>query len=413
MVSILNMANSRPLKAALLIGFLALAASSVFGCQCGGESLWMTPWEAAKLHSRYAVIFEGTLERFQVRWNVLEAKPGDLVPAVNPGEKPSPLPDPHMVATFRVLRKYKGDIGDRVQLHTGFGSGDCGARFAPGLTYLVFADGPSLSDLRVSMCSPGGWIENYDVATDLRYLRQERPLATDLASPRSRLRSAKQLEERRRADQELKEKYKAATGRICGAVVGRHDPSWTLSFFSMAGCSPGDPIWVQPQAVVEEDGSFCSEQLGPGRYYVYFWGNSTDRPASGAFYPGVSERAKAVPIEVRAGSTTSGITFNIPEQKTYSVRGFISITGKIESEDTEIGIALVPLDFPYPFISKEVDVQSFFLVPRTRYFKFDHVVPGRYTVALFARSKTWKIRKVEVNVTTHSKFVLLELVHKK
>ena len=93
-----------------------------------------------------------------------------------------------------------------------------------------------------------------------------------------------------------------------------------VSFLSLEGYSPYD----HPTAQVNDDGSFCSKRLGPGKYYVYFaraWDQSL---REALYYPGVSEPTSAIAIEVGAGHDQSNLIFKVPEQKTYSVYGFIS-----------------------------------------------------------------------------------------
>ncbi len=164
------------------VAFMVVCAQVAFACQCGIGFREKNAWEAAKRAEQGAtVIFEGSPIKFELRWSLLTAKEGDLTPAdiFSPGL--DYFREPNMVVTFRVSRVYKGTFGPEVQLHTGLGGGDCAANYAPGLSYLVYAGGPSPDQLRVSMCSPGGWIEGSSVATDLRYLRKERPRSKDLA----------------------------------------------------------------------------------------------------------------------------------------------------------------------------------------------------------------------------------------
>jgi len=82
-------------------------------------------------------------------------------------ESPNPNEGPGMVVTFRVQRAYKGDLGPEIKIRTGLGGGDCGAVFASGLTYLVFAWKTPAGDLRVNMCSPGDWVGGNNAAVEL------------------------------------------------------------------------------------------------------------------------------------------------------------------------------------------------------------------------------------------------------
>jgi hypothetical protein len=310
---------------------LAFAPENLFACQCGSGIHGKTPWEVAKLEAESSIaIFEGTPERFELQWGLLEAKDGELVSANIDGSGPGSLP--HMVITFRVQRTYEGELGAEVQMRTGLGGGDCGARFVPGLTYLLYGSGPSLREMVVSMCSPGGWVGNQSVETDLRYLRKERPIPADLMRSKhwtelTQKEVTEQEEQRQRNFAEREKKYAAVTGRICGTVT-RDDPQnghpVTISFLSTAGYSPVD----HPVAQLNQDGSFCSERLGPGKYYLYFTRASDDGALAALYYPGCSEREKATAITVSAGQDQSGLAFKFPKQDTYSVRGLVSTDDK-------------------------------------------------------------------------------------
>jgi hypothetical protein len=358
------------------------------------------------------VVFEGTPERFDLKWNLLTAKEGELIPA-DPFGLQQAAGSAHMVITFRVQRTYKGNLGSEVQLQTGLGGGDCAATYATGLKYLVFAYGPSLDQLGVSMCSPGGWIDGDIVATDLRYLRKERPLVADLTRIRgwSQVDYDKQAEQRRRAAEEWRKKYSVATGRICGKVI-RPDPNGKsgggLGFLSTQGYSPV----AYPDASLNEDGSFCSANLGPGQYYLYFV-RGQEQPEA-LYYPGVTDVAKAVAIQVTAGQTIANLVFKTSAQSAYSVRGFVSadqwphFASNVGTND--ITVLLIRTDGDRRvWYSEKVTL----ILPRLGYFKFDNVVPGQYAACVQAPGPGWMTKRVDVSVTSHMKFIMLDLIRKK
>jgi hypothetical protein len=260
-------------------------------CQCGATVRGKSAWEVATLEAKSAtVIFEGTPVRFELKWDLLSAKDGELIPAdmfsVQPDTKSG-----SMVVTFRVRRAYKGNLGSEVQLRTGLGGGDCGAIYQPGLNYLVYAWGPSPDQLGVSMCSPGGWIGDREIEVNLRQLRNERPAPEDLKPiERWTKENYAAIEQKRKHEfEERQKRFETVTGRICGSVVHERDSGGTVSFLSTQGYSPGQP----PLALVKDGGAFCSGDLGPGKYYLYFVGDSQH---GAAYYPGVSEPAKATAI---------------------------------------------------------------------------------------------------------------------
>jgi hypothetical protein len=403
------------LRLAAIVSLGTIGAGQIFACKCSSSFYGNKPLEVAKLEAEGSTaIFEGTPERFEFQWSLLHAKEGALISAGTPGAGSDEWP--RMLVTFLVRRAYKGDLGREVQISTGLGGGDCGAVFAPGLTYLVYAGGKGPRELSVSICSPGGWIGNSTVETDLRYLRKERAIASDLAPDRrwTPAESADHEERRHRDFEEFQKRYGAVTGKICGTVIGEKTSdsrAGTISFLSTAGYSPVD----RPTAVVNPDGSFCSNRLGPGRYYLYFTKGSDTGLISAVYYPGVRDRAKATPIEISAGQTKADISFNVPAQKTYSVRGFITTSDKAGLSGGNVSLALVSLDeitYQNSYI-QTINFQGSFPLPKVKYFSFENVLPGRYVAYASVLGQGWYMKKVEVNVTTHMKFISLELLHKK
>jgi len=133
------------------------------------------------------------------------------------------------------------------------------------------------------------------------------------------------------------------------------------------------------------------------------------------YYPGVSQRAKATTIEVGAGQILSDITFKVPVQKTYAVRGIISTNDKSGLDARSVYVALVDLEgraFPAAY-SQPIDFQSSFPLPKVKYFDFENVLPGRYVAYVSVLGQGWFTKKEEVSVTAHMKFISLELLHKK
>jgi len=396
-----------------IVAFSTIWAEGAFACQCGAGFREKNAWENAKRAEQNAnAIFEGTPIKFELRWDLLDAKEGELIATDAFLWTSSTERMPQMVVTFRVERTFKANLGADVQVHTGLGGGDCGATYMPGLNYLVYAGGPTLDQLSVSMCSPGGWIGDTSIATDLRYLRREQPTSKDLApiSRWSQRDSANEEATRKRAYEEGRKRFEAATGKICGKLV-HGDPKdnghGSITFLSTLGYSPASP----PYAEFKDDGSFCSQNLGPGKYYLFFV-QRDDQAVSALYYPGVADIAKAIPIAVQAGQTQSNITFQVAKQASYSVRGFISADDRsaFDSELVDTSISLVRPDGDLRVIYGAKT--KFRLLPKLLYFKFDSVVPGRYFVFVQGRMG-WMSRKVVVDVRSHAKFISVDLVRKK
>jgi len=121
---------------------------------------------------------------------------------------------------------------------------------------------------------------------------------------------------------------------------------------------------------VGADGLFCSGRLGPGKYFLYFNGQTDDEPTYAARYPRVPGREKVTTIEVHAGENLSGVTFKVPAQKTYSMQGLLSIYDSSRTGNYRTSIELVNLDavaFPVAR-SLNIDFEARPLSPKSNTF---------------------------------------------
>lgn len=399
---------------ALLACLQLVDTTHAYACSCTGERPTSDRWERAKVRAQGAsLIFEGVPTRFEMRWDALSAKDGELISA----DEPSPHADTwwRMLVTFQVTRSYKGDVGPQIQLRTGLGGGDCGARFAVGVPYLVYADELDSGRFFVSLCSPGAWVGDSELGADLRYLRKERPVPADHLPIKSWTKENEpEIEaERVRHLEEYAKAFASAAGKICGTVRSREKIekyAFMVSFLSAAGYSPVE----HPRAQVKEDGSFCSEPLGPGKYDIFLTKGFARNSPLGVYYPGVPDRKQARQVEVAAGQTVSGITLEVPKQKTYSVRGFISVPYKASPSRVQLMLARsdgAPFDV---WRSETIDLESWPAIRGVKYFSIDNVLPGRYVPILSVDplNAGWFTPKQEVVVANHSKFLALQLVHK-
>ena len=77
-------------------------------------------------------------------------------------------------------------------------------------------------------------------------------------------------------------------------------------------------------------------------------------------------------------------------------------------------VALISLDggtFPAGY-SQPINFQTPFPLPKVKYFDFESVLPGRYIAYVSVLGQGWYTKKEEVTVSTHMKFISLQLVHK-
>jgi hypothetical protein len=223
---------------------------------------------------------------------------------------------------------------------------------------------------------------------------------------------AAEEKKRHRDYEEFQKRYAAVTGKICGKVTAektKDENAGVLSFLSSTGFSPGE----HPSVSINPDGSFCSMPLGPGKYYLYFTRGLEEGLTSAVYYPGVSDKNQATVVEANAGQTRSDILFIVPTQKGYSVRGIISTNDKSGLDARSVYVSLVRRDVPSQSPQKPIDFRGFFLLPKTKYFEFENMLPGHYVAYVSGSSDGWFTHKQEVTVTTHMKFISLILVHQK
>ncbi len=352
----------------------------------------------------YTAIFEGRVKRISLNLPAVTAKIGDVISADDPYSYTNAR---EMVRVdLDVSRVYRGTNTREFTVYTGFGGGDCGARFSTGTDYLVYAAGSDLNHLSVSMCSPGGVIGSERTEADLRFLRGEKPTAADLAPWKSESLISKSEQEKRY--KEAIRFREQATGKICGKV---NRDEGEITFFAQAGSSFGDAPWAH----FNGDGTFCSDALGPGAYYLLYTKRSEHGPSEAIFYPNATDRSGAKLVDIQAGQTRNDIVFNVSPQSSYSVRGLISTNDKSNLDSESVSVVLIPADAPVRSAvhARSIDFSTSLPLPKTKYFSFDHVPPGRYFVWVNVMRKGWYTKKTEVTVTNHSKFITLELTHNK
>lgn len=124
------------------------------------------------------------------------------------------------------------------------------------------------------------------------------------------------------------------------------------------------------------------------------------------FYSGVSDQAKATPIAVSAGQTQSNLEVSAAARETYSVRGLISSKEKPPAAGPGgVSVMLVPLDGgpTTRWHWQNVDFQGLL------YFDLEKVLPGCYSAFAASYGNGWFTTRVDITVTSHSKFIFLKL----
>ena len=329
---------------------------------------------------------------------ILDASEGEWVPATF-GSTYSDESHAYTSATFEVTKNYRGGTPKLVEVRTGLGGGDCAFQFEVGEEYIVFAEAAG-STLWTSFCSPTARVQTR--TAELRYLRGERPTSEDLEPLWPYLSKAT---EGTKAPPPAR---KRAAGRICGEVAGLLPTDSGMLLFQRAG---GGLPFPNEWASSSLDGRhFCSELLQPGRYIAYFQQSPSNKEATLTYFPGVVEKRKAQPIDVRDGETAQ-IRFRPIWLRTQSVSVFLMGSGKSEEGMSVHGeVILIGADGE-PYLGRyreEIAPNPWLNWVHLYRITFPQVLPGRYTIFVTAGTK-WMVQKQTITVADRSKIVLLKL----
>jgi len=137
------------LALAIVAGFAA-SGERVLACSCGqSRPSCQATWEAS-------AVFVGEVVNVQI---------------VEPPSGYDPLTGPFLPTrvSLKVVEKFRGEIGQTVDVSTGTGNSDCGYTFAARTSYLVYAYATSLGQLAATVCSRTRQVDQ--AAADLAYLR--------------------------------------------------------------------------------------------------------------------------------------------------------------------------------------------------------------------------------------------------
>jgi hypothetical protein len=371
--------------------------SAACTCSAAISAMSKTRLDKAKLEVATAgAIFEGTVTQIGLNWNAEKGHLGWLS-----------LSDEglYTVVVFKVIRKYKGDVPDEVEITTGLGYGDCGREFEAGVTYLVFAyaDGPKkLSD---GICSSTSSIDSIELGPTLRLLRNERPIASDY----NRLQTAEELQAAFEAMPDAeKQRISDRFGKICGQIaaddIALHFHG-RVAFLSSSGFGP----LQYPFADIGADGSYCSPPLAPGKYVLYLMGLDKwyREPTSTIFYPAAVDHTSAVEVEVSGGKTLRDVNFTAPAKPTNHVLVVVNGTNGVEPGD--LAVSLVPLHEPWFLpdeVNRPVKKGARAISPQRSFVDFENIPSGHYLAFIRGShsgvESTWLTKKkiIEVNGDT-------------
>jgi len=356
---------------------LTFSSAPAFGCSCVPPPPDIKTAQALAQWTtdRSAAIFEGSAERIELKWPLLEAKLGDLIPA--DAEQDPPV----MQVLFEVSRSYQGTQPKSILVTTGLGGGDCGFHFEVGEQYLVYAYADESGRLSTGICSGTARLE--ESQANLSYLRREPIVSKSVVRNRP-----------------------IAAGKVCGRAV-RAGLDFANSQVFLLRVGNKSPI-PSDEAEPARDGSFCATGVIPGKYHLMFINRTEDSPTSFVFFPGVAKSSEATAIEVKSDHANSELVFNVPPQPTFSVSGTVRTSNK-SALPAECKVALWSAD-PLSFLLAYTQD-----VAPSGTFDFPQVLPGKYWVFVTVDSdaaSNWLTRKVEVDVDVRVANLSLELIAK-
>lgn len=341
---------------------LTVVPAPAFACSCvhlpPGANTAQQPAESAD--DRKEALFEGKAENVRLKWKIVEAHFGDVVPADIEQDPPE------MEVSFEVLRSYRGVQDKHVNLTTGVGGGDCGFNFEVNEKYLVFAYKDDSGELSTGICSSTALLE--ESQANLAYLRGE---------------------------PEIRENVKRATpsGALCGYVVLDNPARGNDGQIQLIRVGNKSPVPTD-EAELQPDGSFCARDLRPGKYLLLFRAGSEESPNLFAFFPGVIKASEATQVEVASAETVSHLLFKVPGRQTFTVSGKIAAFNKSKLR-VEPKVMLASADEFLFALGYSADVAA------DGTFVLHEVLPGKYWAVVIVDSDgttKWSTRKVEVNV---------------
>jgi hypothetical protein len=353
------------------------ASAPAFGCSCVPPPPDIkTARDVAQWYAnRSDAIFEGTVKRVELKWALMEAKVGGLVPADLDEDEPT------LHITFDVSHFHKGVAQKEVLVTTGIGGGDCGFDFEIGEQYLVYAFADASGHLSTGICSGTALLE--ESQSKLSYLRGDQAVS-----------------------ETAKQNASAPPTKLCGHIASTGlELADSQVFLLRVGNKSPIP---SEEAEVAQDGSFCVVGARAGNYYLAFISRAEDQPTSFVLFPGVAHSSEANTVELKSGQARSDLAFNIPALRTFSVSGSVHIPNKsaLPAECKVFLLSADPLSFLVGY-SKDVDATGSFDFPR--------VLPGKYWAFVGVGSDAapnWLTRKAEVEVIVRVSGLSLELIHK-
>jgi len=216
-----------------------LTPKSTAGCTCSSQIL-NDREDAARQFSAAAVVFEG-----------------EVIPGGRNIEETSQEKMGVSMTLFRIIRSYKGELSESLQIFDPMAGTDCAfGQPAPGKKYLVYGYQGKDGRIYYQACSRTGLLE-YEGA-DLRYVRGEPATKEDISPPGEKWRL--------RSDPSLATRGAALWGNV-HRLDGGEVSDVFLTVWSVDEKGRRENFMAATQKV-NPDGSYEVRFLGPGHYMV-------------------------------------------------------------------------------------------------------------------------------------------------
>jgi hypothetical protein len=280
-----------------------LACSNAFACFCGGPYQAKTMREVAEWYANrpdVALVFEGKVIKQEVLSGSIDG-PSTAMSMTLSGQ--------HRIVEFDVTRVFRGTGQAHLSIVTGLNEADCGYVFRPGEIYLVYASSGAGGMWFTSLCSGTSGIE--DAGTAIRFLTGEKPTGDDSLSP----------------GEYQKQYYEKVlpkrTGSVCGKVLKPDGTPLKGAMMHLWEVRDDDlpPQGADDPNTSTETGHFCIQHAFPGRYLLTAETSDFDHDARYlGFFPGVSIREQAIPLDISAGVRLPDVTFTTLHETLYTIR---------------------------------------------------------------------------------------------
>jgi hypothetical protein len=280
---------------------------------------------------------------------------GDLASASSASER--------LRVVFQPQEIFKGSFSSVLTVFTGSEAGSCGFPFETGKTYLVDVTREENGKLSTSICNRATM--SLDLAgPELRVLHNQSPTASDMLTP----------------ENYWQKNVASSYGQICGRVVHSDNSELGKNCHGALWQKMESPVGAVDVGLVHvnPDGSFCTKQIQPGKYFIGFEDGEPwiDNFQYRGYYHSSVSSANAEAIDVKPHQLFRNATVSLFRQRVFLLTGRIAFQNREEAAIGELLAVLRPLGNDLFNVPEEEEVNS------DGTFSFRNVAPGRYFLSI-------------------------------